>query len=140
MRFSTSVAVVLGAVAPLCADAAASAADTVTPGGPEILNLVGSLIVVIGAILAFGWLYTRLRPGMNQGSELIRLVAVRPIGPKERLVVVDVAGEQLLVGVSAAGMRTLHTLREPVEQAPIAGAAQSRFAERLKSLLGEPAK
>jgi len=140
MLCSKLLATTLGIVISASAAAAAPGADLPTPGGGEIVGFIGSLLVVIGSILAFGWIYARFRPGMNQSSELIRLVAMRPIGPKERLLVVEIAGEQLLVGVSANGMRTLHTLTERVEKDPGEPAADSRFAARLKSLLGDTSK
>ncbi len=140
MPCSRLLAATLGITIPVSAFAAAPGSDLPTPGSGEIVGFIGSLLVVIGSILAFGWLYSRFRPGMNQSSELIRLVAMRPIGPKEKLLVVEVAGEQLLVGVSANGMRTLHTLAEPVQKDAGETPADSRFAARLKGLLGEASK
>ena len=136
-RFVVATLVILTS-APVVA--AAPGGDLPAPGGGEIAGFIGSLLVVIGSILAFGWLYARFRPGMNQSSESIRLVAMRPIGPKERLLVVEVAGEQLLIGVSANGMRTLHALAEPIEKDGADAAGDSKFAARLKGLLGEASK
>jgi len=140
MQSSRLIAAILGVITSVSAAAAAPGADLPTPGGGEIAGFVGSLLVVIGSILAFGWLYSRFRPGMNQSAELIRLVAMRPVGPKEKLLVVEVAGEQLLVGVSSNGMRTLHTLSEPIETAAAGTTTDSRFAARLKGLLSEASK
>ncbi len=120
-------------------DAAAAAPATPVPGGVELLSFVGSLLVVVASILAFGWLYGRLRPGMGQGSERIRIVATRPLGPKERLVVVDLDGEQLLVGVSQGHMQTLHKLERPLPDVPPETAAGG-FATKLRTLLAEGPK
>ncbi|MEO1244402.1 MAG: flagellar biosynthetic protein FliO [Pseudomonadota bacterium] len=139
LRHAIAIMALPGASLFASAAQAQPAAVVTSPGGAEILSFVGSLGLVIASILAFGWLYSRFRPGMHQGSELIRLVAMRPIGPKERLLVVEVAGEQLLVGVSAAGMRTLHKIDEPIT-AGEGQPAESGFALRLKSLLGERAQ
>ncbi|MGE8212602.1 MAG: FliO/MopB family protein, partial [Stenotrophomonas sp.] len=40
------------------------------------------------------------------------------IGAKERVVVVDVNGQQLLLGVTAGGISNLHQLPEPLPQTP----------------------
>ena len=141
MLCSRLIAATLGIMTSVSVVAATPGADLPTPGGGEIAGFIGSLLVVIASILAFGWLYARFRPGMNQSSELIRLVAMRPVGPKERLLVVEVAGEQLLVGVSASGMRTLHTLTGRVEKDAAKTAVDAHpFAARLKGFLGEATK
>lgn len=110
------------------------------PGGAEIASFAGSLLVVVLSIVAFGWLYGKLRPGMSGGSELIRVVATRPLGPRERLVVVDLDGEQILVGVSQGHMQTLHKLEQPLEARRADVAAESGFAARLKGMLRETAQ
>ncbi len=126
-------------LALLLADAAVAAPATPVPGGVELLSFAGSLFVVVASILAFGWLYGRLRPGMGQGSERIRIVATRPLGPKERLVVVDLDGEQLLVGVSPGHMQTLHKLERPLPE-PAADTANGGFAAKLRTMLAEGSK
>jgi len=112
-----------------------AAPTTPVPGGIEVIGFVGSLLVVVAAILAFGWLFSRFRPGMGQGTECIRIVAMRPLGPKERLVVVELAGEQLLIGVSPGGLQTLHRLDQPLDSRST-GDSAGGFAERLKAFRG----
>ena len=109
------------------------------PGGVEIFSFIGSLFVVVLSILAFGWLYGRLRPGSGQGADRIQIVATRPLGPKERLVVVDLDGEQLLLGVSQGHMQTLHKLERPLPDVE-SDAAAGGFAAKLRNLLAEGAK
>jgi flagellar protein FliO/FliZ len=119
----------------LAAGEVPAAPSTPVPGGAEVLGFVGSLLVVVASILVFGWLYSRFRPGMAQGADSIRIVAMRPLGPKERLVVVELAGEQLLIGVSPGGLRKLHRLEQRLDTSST-GAAAGGFAERLKALRG----
>ena len=106
----------------------------------EIVSFVGSLFVVVVSILAFGWLYSRLRPGLGGGSDAIRVVAARPLGPRERLLVVEVSGEQILVGVSQGSMQTLHTLSQPIEERRPIARSEGSFAGRLKAMLREHAQ
>jgi flagellar protein FliO/FliZ len=108
------------------------------PAVPELAGFVVSLFVVIAAILAFGWLYARFRPGHGGQSDAIRVVATRPLGPRERLVVVEVGGEQILVGVTQTQMQSLHTLSEPIRNAAEpAAAGEAGFAGRLKAFMAE---
>ncbi|HAV71696.1 MAG TPA: flagellar protein, partial [Stenotrophomonas sp.] len=44
----------------------------------------------------------------------MRVVASLNVGAKERVVVVEVNGTQLLLGVTAGGINTLHQLPEPL--------------------------
>ncbi len=108
-------------------------------GGGDILSLGLSLIVVVGVILALGWFYSRSRFVSGGGADLITIVATRPLGPKERLMVVEVADQQLLIGMTSSGANTLHVLDKPIEASAKAPASGS-FANRLKSALLENSK
>ncbi len=108
---------------------------TATPAaGSELLGFLASLIVVISAIVVLGWLYARSKTFGGAGGDVINIVASRSLGSKERLVVVEVAGQQLLVGMTATEVRTLHVLDAPVLDKPSA-AATSGFADRMKTAL-----
>jgi len=99
---------------------------------------VFALILVVSLILALGWLLKRM-PGFARGGSqgALRLVASLPVGARERVVVVDVGGTQLLLGVGAGGVRTLHTLETPL---PLDDAAASpQFAQLLAQHFGKKA-
>ena len=92
---------------PIHSVAAPSAAGAV--GGT-----VFALLFVLGLILALAWLAKRM-PGLAGASNpSLKLVASLSLGPRERVVVVDVGGTQLLLGVGAGGTRALHTLDAPL--------------------------
>lgn len=113
---------------------AASPADAGSLGG-----LVFSLLLIVGLILALGWLARRM-PGFGGGAATrngLRVVASLPVGARERVVVVDVGGTQLLLGVGAAGVRTLHTLDAPLPET--AAGAPSPFAQVLAQHFGKKA-
>ena len=133
--------IVTGSAALALTGVAVAAPEAPAPGlgGADLLSFAISLLVVVGSILAFGWLFARFRPGMNQGGEQIRVVAMRPLGPKDRLVVVEVGGQQILVGVSQGHMQNLHTLSEPLGESRPAENTVTGFASRLKAALKESA-
>ena len=108
-------------------------------GGGDILSLGLSLIVVVGVIIALGWFYSRSRFVSGGGADLITIVASRPLGPKERLMVIEVADQQLLIGMTSTGANTLHVLDKPIEVAA-RKPATGNFASRLKSALLENSK
>lgn len=112
---------------------AASPADAGSLGGT-----VFALLLVIGLILALGWLARRMPGfGRNASTNGLRMVASLPIGARERVVVVEVGTTQLLLGVGPGGTRTLHTLDAPL---PEAGPAQApQFAQLLAQHFGKKA-
>lgn len=104
----------------------------------SMLSLVTSLIFVIGAILFVGWLYSRMR-GVNLGaSKVINVLASQPLGPKEKIVVVQIGGKQIAVGMTPSSLQTLHVFDEPVV-AKREGPSSASFSERLRSALGRGA-
>lgn len=119
-------------------DQAATVAPAIAPvvNGDDILSLAVSLLVVIGSIVAVGWLYSRLQGKKSIGGELINIVESRALGPKERIVLVDVADKQLLVGMTATQVQTLHVFDEPISWTAT-DAETGGFSERLRAAIHE---
>lgn len=105
-------------------------------GGSELLSFAASLIVVVGVIVVLGWLYSRSKLLGGGSNDAINIIANRAVGSKERLMVVEVGGTQLLVGMTASNVNTLHVFDAPsVETSKVTEV--SGFARRLKSALKE---
>jgi len=98
---------------------------------------VFALVLVVGLILALSWLARRM-PGLggSGGSHpALRIVGALALGPRDRLVVVEVGETQLLLGVGAGGTRTLHTLEQPLPEA--ATRSTPAFAQLLAQHFGK---
>lgn len=108
-------------------------------GGGDILSVGVSMFIVVAVIMVLGWLYSRSRFIGGRGSDVINVVATRALGPKERLLVVEVADQQLLVGMTATGVQTLHVFDKPVCVAEEAGNPIG-FAGRLRTAFQEMGK
>lgn len=78
------------------------------------MSLAASLLLVIGAIVAFGWIFSRSKMIGGGNSDAIRIVASRALGAKERLMLVEIADKQLLIGMTPAHVQTLHVFDSPV--------------------------
>jgi flagellar protein FliO/FliZ len=113
----------------------------VTPGlgGGDILNMGVSMLVVVAAIVILGWLYSRSRFVGGGNNDVINIVATRALGPKERLLVVEVADQQLLVGMTSTAVQTLHVFDTPVV-VPSKADTPVGFANRLRSAVQEIGK
>ena len=112
-----------------------------TPGvdGSDILSIGVSMFFVVATILVIGWLYSRSRFVAGGGADLINVVASRALGPKERLLVVEVADQQLLVGMTTNTVQTLHVFDKHVRVARTNGNGAG-FAGRLRSAIMEKGK
>ncbi|MFO1406060.1 MAG: flagellar biosynthetic protein FliO [Steroidobacteraceae bacterium] len=111
------------------------AAVAASPDGVDVGRALLSLLMVVALILALGLvLRGRVPGGAAAARGAIEVRAQLPLGPRERLVVVRVGGEELLLGVSPAGLRTLHVLGAPLPEAP-AGGDPDGFAARLRSMV-----
>ncbi|WP_158014702.1 flagellar biosynthetic protein FliO [Salinivibrio kushneri] len=102
----------------------------------SIVTMLLSLGLVLGLIFALAWLLRRLKvPGLAQQSDGITIVSQLAVGQKERILVVDIHGEQLVVGVTANSVNVLKTLDNPIPTATSGSDKSSRFANQLSQLL-----
>jgi flagellar protein FliO/FliZ len=125
-----AAAVALGAAAPLAALAADAAAASPLAGTLQSLAALGAVVL---AILGTAWLLRRLQRGGTVGSTLVRTIAATPVGPRERVVLVEVQDTWLVLGVAQGSVRTLHTL----PRADTPRSAQQGFAAWLARAKGE---
>lgn len=87
------------------APAPAWAAGTVT----GMFTVLLSLALILGGFALVAWLARRYVPGMGaQGA--VRVVGATMVGPRERVVVVEVEDARLVLGVGGGQVRLLHTL------------------------------
>ncbi|WAJ36059.1 flagellar biosynthetic protein FliO [Pseudomonas sp. GOM7] len=128
---------------PWVAQAAEPAAKAMPSAGGELAGQLGQmllgLLLVIGLIFALAWLLRRVQQLTPRTGQVIKLLATQPLGPRDRLVLVQVGSEQILLGLSAGRITPLHVLKEPVHLAD-AEPATPEFAQRLMELLGKDQK
>ena len=120
--------------------ARASIDETVPPevlnlgAGAGLLQITLNLLLVLAAIVVLAWLFKRV-PGISQpAAGALGVAASLPLGPKERLLLVNVGDTQILIGASSAGINTLHVLDKPLEATanmPVATAFKDRLSEAL---------
>jgi flagellar protein FliO/FliZ len=70
---------------------------------PSLIKMIFSLALVLGLMIGAMYLTRKIlhatTPAMDRGS-LIRILASRYMGPKSSILVVDIAGEIIAVGIS----------------------------------------
>ena len=107
--------------------------------GAQLSKLMLGLLLVIGLIFLLAWLLRRVQQLNPRGTQVIKLISTQALGPRERLVLVQVGGEQILIGLSGGRITPLHVMQEPVHL-PDAEPANPEFAQRLMELLGKDHK
>ncbi len=79
---------------------------------PSMFGAIFALLAVLALIVGLGWVLKRMPGSGFKPAEGLRVVASLNVGAKERVVVVEVNGQQLLLGVTTGGISTLHQLPE----------------------------
>ncbi len=102
-----------------------------------LLEMMFSLVLVIGLIVGLSWLVGRLRNVQRVSSGAMSVLGEVVIGPKERVVLVQVGEAQALVGVSSAGMTSLQVLERNLQVEMGTGGAMNPagFAQKLKDMM-----
>jgi len=104
--------------------------------GSQLLQLVLGLGLVVALIFGLAWLMRRVQRAGPAGNHVIELVGSRALGPRDRLVLVQVGNEQVLLGISPGSITALHVMNEPVK-VPDTQNATPEFARRLLEVLGK---
>jgi flagellar protein FliO/FliZ len=104
----------------------------VTPDASGLLRATLGLAVVLALIFAAGWVMRRIaptRPGAGHGP--LRIVGAQALGARERVVLVEVGEQWLVLGVAPGNVRGLATLPRgtwPAAPASSAGGFASLLA------------
>ena len=105
--------------------------------GGQLTQLVLGLLLVLGLIFALAWLLRRVQQTGPRQGQLIELISSRALGARDRLVLVQVGNEQILLGLTPGRITPLHVLKEPVQVPSTTQSATPEFARRLMEVLGQ---
>ena len=113
------------------------AADAL-PGTPSfggLFQVVIALVIVIAAIAGSAWLMRRFGPTQMGAGGAMRVVGGVMIGPRERLVLVEVNDTWLIIGVAPGHVSPVHSMPRPplAEQPNPVMLNQPAFGEWLKA-------
>ncbi|MBN7795836.1 flagellar biosynthetic protein FliO [Parahaliea mediterranea] len=127
----------------------AAALPGAAAGGEAIIGLAtlgktaAALALIIALIFLCAALIKRLGPGRGGRPGALRVVTSTAVGTRERVVVVEVEGTWLVLGVASGQVNKLHSLPAPESggapgerAAPAEGGFPARFAQALKHNAG----
>ncbi|MFI8225150.1 flagellar biosynthetic protein FliO [Pseudomonas sp. NPDC085632] len=107
----------------------------------QLTQLVFGLLLVLGLIFFLAWLLRRVQQAGPAGKgQVIELIGSRALGPRDRLMLVQVGNEQILLGLSPGTITALHVLKEPVPVPSTSEKATPDFAQQLLKILGKDQK
>ena len=107
------------------------------------LEVTLALLLVVGLIALLAWAARRMRGfGIGGVRDRIQVLSDRAVGPKERCLLVRVGETDILLGVAAGSVRTLHIFpagasTEAPPAAPESGPKLPNFKDLLMRSLGK---
>lgn len=107
-----------------------------TSTGSPLVQVSGALTAIIIFILLAAWVAKRFGFAPKTGSSKeMKVSASCSVGPRERVVIVDVQDARLVLGVTAGQITHLHTLPAAPVVETLASAAPADFQSLMKNLL-----
>lgn len=90
-----------------------------------------SLAIVVAIVLTLGWTFKKLTLRLP-GSRHMKIISTMPLGPKERLLVVEMQGKQRVLGVTAHSINFLFELENSLPEEKLASDFHTQFQSFLK--------
>jgi flagellar protein FliO/FliZ len=128
-----SLAALLAALPGLALAQAAPAA--LPDSGAGLLQVFLGLAVVIAALVGSLWLIKRLAVPRGGAAGVLRVVAGAAVGPRERVVLVEVQDTWLVVGVAPGQVSALHQMPKGTLAAEAAAPAGKDFGAWMKQVM-----
>ena len=105
-------------------------------GVGDYMQVLLGLVIVVVAIVAMAWMIKRLGHVQTRTHGALKIIGGIPLSQRERLILVQVGKQQLLVGVAPGNINTLHVLEEPIDTDTTTHPSQgTTFADRLTAML-----
>jgi flagellar protein FliO/FliZ len=129
------------AIAPMRAPPQVALPASNGPGAAGLLQTIFALLLVLGLLIGLAWLLKRYGPKQGGGLANLRVVGALNIGGRERIMVVEVGDQWIVVGAAPGRVNALHTMpRQDVDLGAGTGAAHggipaTRFADWLKNTM-----
>lgn len=102
----------------------------------ELIRVGAALFLVLGIIFILSWLVKRLNGVSLGASKGFQSIASMALGPKERLMLVHVGGQYLLMGVGTGAVSMLYDFGKELPEG-FDSENKPSFAVLLKSAVGK---
>lgn len=99
-----------------------------------LLKLTGGLLLVVIVIFLVAWILRKFNLTQQSRTGLLRIVAGLNIGTRDRIVLLQIGEEQILLGLTPGRIEKLHILSSPLDSEDIEPSAPV-FAQKLAQLM-----
>lgn len=104
--------------------------------GGFMLQFLAGLGVVVLCIVGLAWLLKRAGGLQASARGALRVIDGVALSTRERLVLVQVGEQQVLLGVAPGRVNAVHVLDQPVQTDTASDAPAESFATRLREVIG----
>jgi len=101
----------------------------------SILKVTVGLGLVVAAIFASAWFYRRFGNFSPISNDELKVIGGLSIGQKEKIVLLKVGDEQLLIGVAPGSIQKLHVLEKPLNVESSHKKENANFANQLNKAI-----
>ena len=112
-------------------NALAADALPLTPGA-GLLQISLALLVVLGLMFLVAWAFKRISPAMSGNKIAMKVLGGINLGNRERVMVIEVGDQWLVLGVTASNITNLATLAKQDSLLQAAPANSNSFQEWLQ--------
>lgn len=119
---------------PLTAKATENSVPTVSTG--SYLQAALALALIVGLLLGMAWLARKVSGGKGFGQGGMKIIGGVALGPRERIVLLEVGNEWLVIGIVPGQIRTLHRLERGTDLATesMPGSSDKSFSQWLHGI------
>jgi len=104
-----------------------------------IVQTLLALLVVVGLLAGTAWFTWKVAGGRGFGQGGMKTLGGITLGPRERIVLVEVGDTWLIIGIVPGQIRTLHTMTKGAfADHPQDGSTDQPFAQWLKQIVERP--
>lgn len=122
----------------IMAQQAAEKSTTVDPvSSSYLIKLTGGLVLVVGLVFFLAWLVKKTQLVQSSNSGLIKIVSAISVGQRERIALIQVGDEQILVGLTPGRIDKIHKLEKAISAESAPSAASSSFQRKFQQLMNK---
>ena len=123
---------------PLMAEQPAGQISSVDDLSSSYLSrIIIGLVLILLLIFLLAWVMKKMQLTPQSGQQLIKIVSAISVGHRDRIALIQVGGEQILVGLTPGRIHKLHELKSAVEVSQDEGLAHGQFAQKFTRLMGQ---
>ena len=119
----------------------ALAVDTKSPTSPLTSDYMAKLLLSLGLVVviifALAWLVKRFNFIPQQSQGLIKIISTLSVGSRDRLALIQVGDEQLLIALTPGKISKLHRLKTPIDMNE---QTSSSFKNKFEALIDKQVK